>query len=1307
MATIHLNTFIGGKIAKPSINTKYGDVVLYSRVDGGIDRFTGSQGEADEIKNRAGVCNSPDNLRRLFVTSEFVMTEYHKAVRKKAVHFYEFGEEITADNPTRRSIFEGGGFYADIPREIPKLVSNGLKILATPWVYQNIEEVYFDWLPLMAEPDRPLVKPLTRNTVKSLSVSDIDWFIGTLFNLPISNACDCLKKQFPRLHTICFVERLEGVLRASATYNGKSIDHWLLYALRLKKEGLARSVNVWEDGNAGIVALYSPYKDSDKWKQHCSVKDGIYVFDRDVLKAYFERLQADYEKTETEEKPEPPPENEDTDEFDPDDGDWEFEGDFGDGDNADEPPDLTDAEQQDINDILKKYELLFKPVFFCEIPKGVLATEGLRAIKPHPRYAGSRDQIRDKAIFAEIQSVLREVGYGLKPCDKELRAVDNSDLAKNYLPEHILAYASKTAGGTGYSVWNDWNVAVTEEITSKYLGLFSASRDRGGFAAKFNALVTNAVLVTYCDANVMKLRVCLPSEYVDEFVKKLADVKFDNQNELAISLLGNGVMGVTVFYNLKEALETPSFAYHAIDKLLENGAALGLDNVFLGELNSGQFITKDFTENLRFSALIAAGSGSGKGVLTLNILAAAVGSGCPIFYADYKPEMSSMLWECEQRTGLSVFAYDGVLGNKSSLFPKYSIKNTLSEELWDRLKGTSLNILLYLKFLHLMAAICQSRATGGFDSSERVVFIVDELQKAANAAALLLRRLKPLTVKEKKTPSGEALDKEITLLRQWIASIRDGMLAYGITNGRMANANAFFLFQYIQRGEWDKYEKGAADNPCTVPPTYGTTVRILGRGTEKTPEGTLNLRNEFDKTKIADHRHFAYQDGKGNFEVFKPYIVLNSADPNSKSIEGLTNGNHDKLQKLLDDEGDGTTLNPEMSFFGLCEKITGGHTGDILHKAVTLAENYLKQQGVLQNYRDINEYMHDFSSRALFSVDDLASGAAAGYYDGGETYNQEDYGEDSDDSGNNFFENEYTNPYTEPVSEERKTTYGEEETNKSSKRGNAKPRQTPLDRDNAIECGEYADTVLSPFEEFLTNTPFRAGLYREKLFGAVLKAVRSAGIKRGAISRIDIINSEIFVNGRLLNLDGILGGDANIEFLDILSFKQLFKEYAALKTLTVDETAYECAVTEFNLRLDTDIFGHSKSIQTLRIEDSDGLFEIKRSDISRDKAPQKDKTNNARAKSDYALAFAPAAIRSIRSAWKKSSKGQKVWFSAAAKRAYDYAGENLISKGKFKPVKPLLAFTVGTAIGALGLGLWLGKNIIQMPFHIMAEKSER
>ncbi|GHU74183.1 hypothetical protein FACS1894188_01660 [Clostridia bacterium] len=50
MATIHLNTFIGGKIAKPSISTKYGDVVLYSRVDGGIDRFTGSQGEADEIK---------------------------------------------------------------------------------------------------------------------------------------------------------------------------------------------------------------------------------------------------------------------------------------------------------------------------------------------------------------------------------------------------------------------------------------------------------------------------------------------------------------------------------------------------------------------------------------------------------------------------------------------------------------------------------------------------------------------------------------------------------------------------------------------------------------------------------------------------------------------------------------------------------------------------------------------------------------------------------------------------------------------------------------------------------------------------------------------------------------------------------------------------------------------------------------------------------------------------------------------------------------------------------------------------------
>jgi hypothetical protein len=1353
--TIHLNTFIGGKIAKPVAHAKSGDVVLYTRVDGGIDRFGGTQTEADEIKNTAKVCNSPDNLKRLFITSEFILTEYHKGIAPKAVNNYPLGKEITSGNAARRAVYSAGGNFSDMPPEIPRLKSCGLKALYTPWVYQNIEEIYFDWLILMAEPDTPLIKPITRAALGGLErEAELDWFIAALFDLGRSP----LKAKFPRLHTICFAERLKDVLTARETIALRNTDHYLLSALNVNLSGAEKIVNLFDHPVAGTVALYSPYGKSAAWKGEYSVKDGIYVFDRDVLKPYFEALEKDRPKDANPPPKQPP--NHDT------------------GGSDSSPPlkaaEIDEGIKQDINSILKRYELLFKPLFFCEIPHGILTSKGVLPIIPNEEYAGGKGHIRDEGIYKDVQSALKALdSRGFETSSATLGALSNEEIGKNtYFPVLMLANARKKApNGEVCATWEDFRAATEAALTAKYLELFPKAKDKGKFARLFKNAATNCILVAQNDVDALKMRISFDGELTEKLIAALFNLRFENREKVMLSHLGgsgSGVINLVIYYNMEKALNQPSFAYHAIDKLLQNGAPLSLKSVFLGERGSGQFLTKDFTLNTRFATLIAAGSRSGKGVLTLNILAAAAGSGCPVFYADFKPDMAKIFWDCERETSFPMFSYDGVVGNQSAIFPSRSVENTLNGRLLKHLEGIPLNALLYLKFLHLMCAIAASRATGGLDKSERIVFIVDELQVAADATAQILRHLKPIAKTAQKTDEERELAAAIDRLRNWIISIKSGITAFGNTNGGIANLNAFFIFQDIDRNRWNAYEeRGAADNPCSLPPKFGKIVKILGGGTHMSPEGTLNLKPDFEREKVSKYRHFAWREGQSDFEVFKPYIVLNSISPDSESIQGLTNSDAEKLAKLLETEGDGANLNPEMAFLGLCDKITGGKTGEILGKAVKYAEYYLTSRGIMGYYRDINEYMHDFSPRALFSCTDLANGAAARFYeenepdeDSGQSEEFIDFGDDDNeaefgdadswsgdgdypenggDSGdsrgpfnsgtsgggsgnpgeqsNGGFGGGFANPGGQssggfggnPASNPGEAPNSRETSSRREPFNQPPPPPANFDLDDAhpFDCQNAEAKELSAFEKTLLKTPFGANIYRDKLFDAILSEIRRSGVRRDFVTRVHLTGGKMYVNQRLVNLDGIIPGGDNVRLADIISFRKLFKEYRKISLLGLDETAYTAAVMEFNLTSDGDIFGFSKTLQTMAVRSGRGETAIRRNDVAESAdSPRESLTRRAANRAKLGLMFAPRVCKSLKSAWRKSSKGEKIWCMSAARQAYDYAGQGLISKGEFKPFKSALAFALGTAVGIAGLGLWTAKNLVQMPFHMIVGRGE-
>ena len=107
-----------------------------------------------------------------------------------------------------------------------------------------------------------------------------------------------------------------------------------------------------------------------------------------------------------------------------------------------------------------------------------------------------------------------------------------------------------------------------------------------------------------------------------------------------------GVYELNHEFNHELSNALPLFAYKAYEHLRDNNEEISFDRLVLGRCDDGT-ILRNGTHGVNFSSNlfhnITAGSRSGKGVMTFNLLVGALQSGKAIFYLDNKPDMSSML----------------------------------------------------------------------------------------------------------------------------------------------------------------------------------------------------------------------------------------------------------------------------------------------------------------------------------------------------------------------------------------------------------------------------------------------------------------------------------------------------------------------------------------------------------------------------------------------------------------------------------------------------------------------------------------
>lgn len=444
-----------------------------------------------------------------------------------------------------------------------------------------------------------------------------------------------------------------------------------------------------------------------------------------------------------------------------------------------------------------------------------------------------------------------------------------------------------------------------------------------------------------------------------------------------------------------------NFAYKQLGKLLLSGGQVSLDKTIVGTDLSGAPVTLNLNKNSYTSIGIVAGSRSGKGVLTLSLLASMIAANCPVIYLDYKPDMAGAFWQLERKYDVRMLAIDGKLNTiDGKLTPVrnyragYGVPKTLQEDV-----GSLLSTLPYAKGVQLMELIGSARVNGMLPKDRKAFFVLDEaqecskvLQDVTNGIVKLRDKAKP---KGKASPSDEY--KYLIKLAKVFESLERCATSFMNTSAGSGNMSALVLGQQANAQEW----KGPL-----APLVLKCAVKFLGTNTIGGSKYGMSKA-----TKGADMIGTGYfglaesnQPDETNTTVIKTTMVLNDADFNPSNpteskyagalIKNLNNNPEVKETVIHDDmivnEDNEIAIsagcevgkpNPLIGLPGLIEFIgkVSGEGFDVrtsLGSGYRLAAEVLGMLGIVGEgcpYKNVEAYLYSAKSDALFSYAQLSS----------------------------------------------------------------------------------------------------------------------------------------------------------------------------------------------------------------------------------------------------------------------------------------------------------------------------------------------
>lgn len=263
---VNLDNLIQSRVHQPRVD----GIPIYARVDGTAEMGEGRVAvKSPKWENAVRKSqNSPDNVRRVFITYKGVYVHYYKPISGTKSASLKVEKELKEVNllEVKQHLENNTGLF--------HVKGTGISALVKPWVCSNIEEVYFDWSVLLSDDIRGMFGNIHPNQV---SIE----FVQALFNEICLRGTKDVSKRFPRLRAVGYVMNLDSMYHNIQDKPGaESLDDmkipWGVNEL-MKSEIQNKRAVLWTTDVASLNKEYS-------------IKPNIYTYDATVLQPYFEEL---------------------------------------------------------------------------------------------------------------------------------------------------------------------------------------------------------------------------------------------------------------------------------------------------------------------------------------------------------------------------------------------------------------------------------------------------------------------------------------------------------------------------------------------------------------------------------------------------------------------------------------------------------------------------------------------------------------------------------------------------------------------------------------------------------------------------------------------------------------------------------------------------------------------------------------------------------------------------------------------------------------------------------------------------------
>ena len=666
-------------------------------------------------------------------------------------------------------------------------------------------------------------------------------------------------------------------------------------------------------------------------------------------------------------------------------------------------------------ELLETYEELYKACYEGNRPKGILTPEGLFTLNGKVQGLNEESRAELSIVYNTIEGILGKLDgvtrFSSRVSPKELISGDGMLLLPMYHLANMYGYfGGRSTKSKSFKEFKDYIEKRTVNVLKKIVNNLPKEEKSSRIEVEdlildYIASIKTCILVDdYQPGVILKLRISVDSaRYPAQYnaiqsgpFQSILDSGYLFRRNATIDIPArvNDVVYLNFIVDAKTYFNAPLFAYESLPIIKEQGIDLSWNNMLIGKDTKDKLVFGHFGAQQKTIYNILAGSGSGKGVMTLNLLASALASDMPVMYADCKPDMAKTLWEVAG--GREVLAFDGddegTLDAVENRINIYSWFNTeVPEELRDYIANKGLQkkfvkAYSYLRCMHLAYLISVMRKEKGVKHDDYILFIFDEIGR-------LSERIMQLTLAfrgEGDTPkSGFIYDRTVELKNQGMKKeeiARDPSIRYATdfinyalgvvakivdaktAELRLSNSKLLFIWQ----PDW--LEKGRLANITSKNNPYyflsviyklasdDNTVKFAGKGANVSyPVGMSEAYNKsaMNAQLFDEYRYFAMSDSGTITEsstVFRPFLLLNNSSVDEAQKVCATNPL--AVSKVYKDGNESGEVIPEIGFPAYVNKLLDGNVQDPLCRSWSMALEALEDLGYEP---DIYKFMYDVS----------------------------------------------------------------------------------------------------------------------------------------------------------------------------------------------------------------------------------------------------------------------------------------------------------------------------------------------------------